>query len=303
MQLLAYINDKKLAQLFCDHLYTLGIKAYCQDETLNNIKPSNNIEPSNDPEGSMISSKTLIFCQSEHLEKAKSEFAQFVQNPHHEKYQQSAWQRANTEQINSQLTNGSSLTRQFSQQFLAHAGRVTLSVFLVCWLVYLLSVLGWADTIYNSISFYFTLTIVDIIHAPHRLITPAIFHFSLLHIVFNSFWWWQLAGDIEKKIGKSPLIVLALVSAITANIGQFYASGNNFAGLSGVIYALLGYIWWLQWLKPHIGLALPKPLIGFMLFWLVLGFTQILPINIGNTSHLIGLLTGCCFALLPVRRV
>ncbi len=69
--------------------------------------------------------------------------------------------------------------------------------------------------------------------------------------------------------------------------GQFYVEGANFGGLSGVVYALLGYLWVLGYRLPHLGLTLPKSIIGFMLAWLVLGFVQPF-MAIANTAHLAG---------------
>ncbi|MCV5948796.1 rhomboid family intramembrane serine protease, partial [Escherichia coli] len=67
-------------------------------------------------------------------------------------------------------------------------------------------------------------------------------------------------------------------------------------GLSGVVYALLGYLWVLGYRLPHLGLTLPKSIIGFMLVWLVLGFVQPF-MAIANTAHLAGLLAGMAIAL------
>ena len=118
---------------------------------------------------------------------------------------------------------------------------------------------------------------------------------------FNTMWWWQLGGCIEKSLGRITLVNLFLVSAIASNLGQFMVSGPYFGGLSGVVYALVGFIWWLGWLAPEKGLSLSKPIIGFLLFWLVLGFVDLLPVNTANTAHLLGLISGCLMALLTVK--
>ena len=78
--------------------------------------------------------------------------------------------------------------------------------------------------------------------------------------------------------------------------------GPSFGGLSGVVYALVGYVWWLGWLMPEKGLSLSKPIIGFMLFWLLLGYTSLMPINVANTAHLLGLLSGCMLAYLQALK-
>ena len=136
---------------------------------------------------------------------------------------------------------------------------------------------------------------------PWRLLGPAFFHFSWLHIVFNTMWWWQLGGSIEETLGKGTLINLLLISAIVSNLGQFFVSGSNFGGLSGVVYALVGFVWWYGYLAPEKGLSLSKPLIGFLLFWLLLGFVDVLPVNVANTAHLLGLISGCLLAVFNVK--
>ena len=115
-------------------------------------------------------------------------------------------------------------------------------------------------------------------------------------------WWWQLGGSIEQVIGKFSLFTVLIVSALVSNVGQFMVDGPNFGGLSGVVYALVGYVWWMGWLMPEKGLSLSKPIIGFMLFWLLLGYTSLMPINVANTAHLLGLVSGCALAFLPVLK-
>jgi len=171
----------------------------------------------------------------------------------------------------------------------------------VCWLVFLGSELGWAQNIFNMLQFYPHLSIDALLADPIRLIGPAFFHFSWLHIVFNTMWWWQLGGSIEKALGKSTLINILLLSAIVSNVGQYLVSGSNFGGLSGVVYALVGFVWWFGYLAPERGLSLSKPLVGFLLFWLVLGFVDLLPVNVANTAHLLGLISGCLLAVFTVK--
>ena len=94
------------------------------------------------------------------------------------------------------------------------------------------------------------------------------------------------------------MLLLFLVAALIPNIGQFLLSGPNFGGLSGVVYALVGYIWWTGWLAPAQGIHLPKPYVGFMLVWLVLGFFPIFGLNVANAAHVLGLMVGCGQAFL-----
>jgi len=240
----------------------------------------------------------VLSCIEEQLEAVKTEFEAFIQQPNHEKYQQAAWQHGEVSNVSSQYPT---LGSDFKSQFLAHAGIVTLVVFIACWLVYVLSVLGWASPLFHHLQFYRELSLESLIANPIKLIGPALFHFSLLHIAFNTMWWWQLGGSIEKILGKGELINLFLISAIISNLGQFLVTGPNFGGLSGVVYALVGYVWFMGWLAPQKGLYISKPVVGFLMVWMLLGFVDLLPVNMANTAHLLGMITGCILAVIKVK--
>jgi GlpG protein len=273
LELLVHFNHHNVALLFTNYLLSLNINA----------------EVVKEPQG------YAVYCPTDKLQQAKILVDEFARQPQNPKYQQAAWHNSDTQTL---LTDGHGFFTSFIHPFLAHAGAVTLVVFILCWLIFLASLMGFAQNIFIEIQFYQTLSIEQLISQPYRLLGPVLFHFSWLHIVFNTMWWWQLGGDIEKKLGKVPLLNILLLSAIISNLGQFLVSGANFGGLSGVVYALVGFVWWMGWLVPEKGLFLSKPLVGFLLFWLLLGFTNILPVNIANTAHLLGLVTGCLFAFL-----
>lgn len=137
-----------------------------------------------------------------------------------------------------------------------------------------------------------------------RLATPAFMHFSELHLIFNLLWIWVVGQRIELLQGRWVLLLLVLVSAMLSNLAQFMISGPMFGGMSGVVYAVLAYTWlWdKRGFRPVFGL--PPALMGFMLLWLVLGYTGMLQMfgmaAVANTAHLVGLLVGLMFVL-PVR--
>jgi len=129
-----------------------------------------------------------------------------------------------------------------------------------------------------------------------RLITPAFMHFNLPHILFNLLWVWVVGRRIELLLGLLPLLLIFIVSALVSNLAQFWVSGPMFGGMSGVVFALLGFAWLWDRQQPTRKIGLPPALLGFMLFWLVLGFTGFLEgIGLGaiaNTAHLVGLISG-----------
>ncbi|MDC0088560.1 rhomboid family intramembrane serine protease [Porticoccaceae bacterium] len=136
-----------------------------------------------------------------------------------------------------------------------------------------------------------------------RLITPIFVHFGLMHFAFNGLWLCLLGARIERLLGSVHLLLLVLLSALVSNMGQFVWTGSvAFGGMSGVIYALLGYIWIRHLLAPDPLLALPKELIGFMLFWLLFCMTGILDfllgVGIANAAHFSGLVIGMLLGLI-----
>jgi len=285
LQPLVQLEQHNIALLFANYLLTLGIKAKVVTEPVNK-------------EISDIKQGHTVYCQQDKIAQAKLEFENFIKKPFDQKYQQAAWQHGETVILNS---NELTLLASFKENFFAHAGIVTLIVFALCWLVFMGSNLGWAQSLFNLLQFYPQLSVDAFIVEPWRIIGPAFFHFSWLHIVFNTMWWWQLGGSIENSLGKGTLINLLLISAIVSNLGQFFVSGANFGGLSGVVYALMGFVWWYGYLAPEKGLSLSKPIVGFLLFWIVLGFADLLPINMANTAHLLGLISGCLLAVYNVK--
>jgi len=140
-----------------------------------------------------------------------------------------------------------------------------------------------------------------------RLITPAFLHFGILHFVFNSLWMWDLGRRLELYIGKRTYFLFFIVTAIISNSAQyFWAPNSNFGGMSGVVYALVGFIIVSQKLSPHRLTAVPASVLGFMLFWLVLCMTGAIDYlaggGVANAAHVGGLLAGSAFAFLIIRR-
>jgi GlpG protein len=272
---LAQVTQHNIALLFANYLMSIDIAAKVQTHD----------------------SEYIIHCQTTQLDRAKVIFAEFIADPYHEKYQQAAWNNGEVTQVND---HSPSLLMNFKEQFLTHAGWVTLTVFALCWFVFIASLLGFGRPVFQLLHFYSQLSLDAFIDSPIRLLGPALFHFSWLHIVFNTMWWWQLGGSVERVLGKGALINLFLITALVSNLGQFMVSGPNFGGLSGVVYGLMGYVWWYGWLAPEKGLMISKPLIGFLLFWLLLGYADVLPMNMANTAHLLGLVSGCLLAAVNI---
>lgn len=130
-----------------------------------------------------------------------------------------------------------------------------------------------------------------------RLITPIFLHFSLMHIIFNMLWLWDLGRRVEQLQGTWHLLGIVISMAMGSNIIQFLFSGASiFGGMSGVIYGLLGYCWSWSKFHPNTDLHVPKPVMIVMMIWLVLclvGFATLLGAGqVANAAHVGGLLMG-----------
>jgi GlpG protein len=241
-------------------------------------------------------SHSVMLLESAEQIRAKKLAEEFVLNPNNTKYQTAAWQSGETVSLIPDKSFSAAKTLYDLKQ-----APFTSSILVICLVIYLLSMVGVSSP-------YLWLKIQPIGMLADtgqwwRVLGPALIHFSVLHIAFNLLWWWSLGKQIEITFGLSSLLMLFVFSAVVSNVAQLLVSGPNFGGLSGVVYALVGCVWWLGWLKPSWGLSLPKPIVGFLLVWLVVGYLDILPVHMANTAHTVGLICGCLFAWFLVGRV
>ncbi|MDE1333096.1 rhomboid family intramembrane serine protease GlpG [Vibrio aestuarianus] len=267
------LNNPRMAQAFIDYM------------------ASRRIEIQMMPEGS--GQFVLWLLDDQYQVETEAELTQFLQNPNNKKYQAASWDVAETRNNHFQYRSPSMLA-----MVKAKAGPLTLGVMSVCLVIFTLQQLGLANEVFSALHFP---AVTGQQWQIWRWFSHALLHFSVLHIVFNLLWWWQLGGDIEKKLGSFKLGQLFLLSAALSGAAQYWVEGANFGGLSGVVYALVGYLWMLGWRAPNVGLQMPKPLIGFMLVWLVLGFVQPF-MAIANSAHLAGLVAGVALGLNDASR-
>lgn len=238
----------------------------------------------------------LILYDLTQQEKAQAELILFLHNPNQQKYRSASWQAG---KANTSSDEFSQENYQLIANFIQHAGWLTHSIFAFCILIYGLTSLGLFLPMQSTFAFF--------THQPFdfsqswRFITPAFLHFSALHIVFNLLWWWQLAGIVEKQHGKQRLLLIFLFTALASNLAQYYFVTPYFGGLSGVIYGLVGYCWLFGKLNRDSAVNLANSYFLFLLAWLALGFVDILPQNVANYAHLVGLLAGLLIAFVATK--
>lgn len=124
-----------------------------------------------------------------------------------------------------------------------------------------------------------------------RLLTPVFLHFGMLHLLFNMMWLYQLGSMIEARQSALRLLLLVIVTGIFSNIAQFVVDGPHFGGMSGVVYALAGYVWLRGKYDRASGLFLDQQSVTILLVWLVVCFTGIVG-PVANYAHLAGLVSG-----------
>lgn len=131
-----------------------------------------------------------------------------------------------------------------------------------------------------------------------RLLTPVFLHFSLMHLVFNMLWLFDLGRRIEVRLGGFYLLVLFILTGVASNLSQYFFGGETtiFGGGSGVIYGLLGYCMVREKLDKSCQFGIFPAIYGFMLVFLLIGYTGILDSLLGggiaNSAHTGGLLSG-----------
>lgn len=266
---LVIFPEKRMALAFSDYLRSIGI--------------DNALEARTD-------GHAIVLANAADYAQARQEVEDFINRPQEPRYWQASWQSGKTQAAPVYGAGpGSGVSG-----FLARGGPVTKVVALLCLLIYAGLWLV-PDAVFAALRYPSALTMAAIGPEWWRLVTPALLHFSALHIVFNLLWWWELGGIVERGQSGARLMAVALVIALVSNAAQGLEYGSRFGGLSGVIYGLVGYLWIYPLLNPAAGFRLRREILWFMLGWLALGYTGLLDAifgSISNIGHLSGLLAG-----------
>ncbi|WP_028109367.1 rhomboid family intramembrane serine protease GlpG [Ferrimonas futtsuensis] len=267
---LGVLNNPRAAQAFVDYLAGLKITAQLS-------RSEQGVE---------------IWVPEADQPRAQVEFERFLADPLHPRYHEASWNNGSTD---NGLSYGKPLKQMMGSLF-SRAGPVTLLVMLICIAIYIpWGVLRWQQPLFYALHFFESWDAFSL-EQGWRLFSPILLHFDPMHIVFNLLWWWFLGGQVEQRLGSGKLFVLLLAGAALPNLVQFAMVGPAFGGLSGVVYALVGYCWLMGRLAPQRGIVLPDSYMTFLILWLVMGFMGFM--NMANWAHLGGLLVGLAQALM-----
>ncbi|MBT7405866.1 MAG: rhomboid family intramembrane serine protease [Opitutae bacterium] len=183
-------------------------------------------------------------------------------------------------------------------------GMISLSIIIISVAVFLLSGMGKNQDIVSKflISEKIDGTLSEVLEGQvWRVVTPIFLHFGIFHILFNMFWLHDLGSQIEKRKGSRFIALFVLITAIISNFAQFQFAGPAFGGMSGVVYALFGYVWIKGRFDPGDGLFIHQTTALIMLGWFCLCF--VIPnFGIANWAHAGGLLTGSAWGYISAIR-
>jgi GlpG protein len=122
-------------------------------------------------------------------------------------------------------------------------------------------------------------------------------HFGELHLIFNMLWLWYFGRQLEAIHPRWLFIVLIILASFVSNTTQYLSSNfNNFGGMSGVVYGLVGYTWLVHTLMPRSKLQIRGSM--FAVFVAALVLMEILASSwIATAAHIGGLLSGLLLGL------
>lgn len=259
-------ENPRMAQAFVDYMATQGVVLTLQHHTQTDV----------------------WLADAGQEARVRDALAHFLANPQDPRYMAASW---STGQTNSGL---SYRRYPFFATLRARTGPFTFAIIAACIVVFVIQQIVGNQAVLLSLAWPFE---PQLKFELWRYFTHALMHFSLLHILFNLMWWWYLGGEVEKRIGSGKLVVLTVISALLSGFIQNHFGSPWFGGLSGVVYALMGYVWLRGERDPDSGVRLERGMMVFAVLWIVAGWLDWFGFNMANGAHVAGLLVGLAMAL------
>ncbi|WP_336659087.1 rhomboid family intramembrane serine protease GlpG [Enterobacter asburiae] len=265
MLMITSFTNPRVAQAFVDYMATQGVILTIQQHTQTDV----------------------WLADESQAARVNEELARFLENPGDPRYLAASWQSGQTD-------SGLHYSRfPFHATIRERAGPFTLLLMAACIIVFIIMNVVGDQSVMIALAWPYDPSLeFDV----WRYFSHALMHFSVMHILFNLLWWWYLGGAVEKRLGSGKLIVITLISALLSGYVQHKFSGPWFGGLSGVVYALMGYVWLRGERDPESGIYLQRGLITFALIWLIAGWFDLFGMSIANGAHVAGLAVGLAMA-------
>lgn len=135
------------------------------------------------------------------------------------------------------------------------------------------------------------------------LLGSAFLHADYFHIAFNAYWLWLFGSALEANLRRRFYALLFLSFAAFSSAAQLAFGGSPGIGLSGVIYAMFGFMWFAKGRYPAFSGVLRGNIAALLLGWLVvcfvLSWAKISPI--ANAAHVGGLAAGALLGWICAR--
>lgn len=286
MRAIGNLPTEKDAELFCDYLLVLGIESEAEED-----------------EGTYV-----VWIRSDRdLDEARKQLGLFTNSKDRSSFERSA------REAGSRRREAEKEDRQAEKRFVdlqrdqkvimvmglpIQRGPVWMTLLGLSVAVSLITGFGTAD--FGDILMIWDLRQLTQIHQYWRPFTANFLHLGTIHLLLNMLWLAYLGGMIERR---RPIWVLLLLVLGCGSIGLMsevliqkfvYGSVTAPSGMSGAVYALLGYIFMISTRVPRSGFELEERLMMWMFAWIPVGFVlsymEIMPI--ANWAHLGGLFAG-----------
>ncbi len=133
-----------------------------------------------------------------------------------------------------------------------------------------------------------------------KTVTPIFLHFGELHLVFNMLWMWYFGKQLEQILPAWLFLSSIILISFTSNTVQYLVSGyNNFGGMSGVIYGLVGFSWVFSKFQIKENMVITNNLFIFFIVSLVL--MEVFASSwIATAAHVGGLVSGLIIGTLYI---
>ena len=124
--------------------------------------------------------------------------------------------------------------------------------------------------------------------------TSAFVHLAWWHLLFNMLCARDFGRVVERDMGPRRYLGLVLAAAVAGSGWELFVSATPGIGFSGVIYALVGFMFARRRARPAYQTILTPRTLAWLLGWLVVCFVLTVAnvLRIANTAHVAGLAYG-----------
>jgi GlpG protein len=130
------------------------------------------------------------------------------------------------------------------------------------------------------------------------LLTNVFVHSGIVHFALNMYWLWLLGGRMESVIGSARFLGFFVTAALYSSLCELAVFGQSGVGLSGIVYAIFGYMWLLRKQVPVYRKSLTRTTVWILALWLIacVPITYVGGVPIANVAHFSGLIFGVAIA-------